>query len=376
MLSISWQAKTKHGQPAPTHVEVDSAPISFAVMLVSAGIAACIFMLALLLVIDFLHSRSDRRFWQYLSAASLDDQAHAMGKVMSGAVANADIVMFGTSGLRESTLIDDDLNARLRQLHASPVSVANLATGAQTLAETLLLAEAGPPQPGQTHILFFSISQLQHARPFHAIEQGGFMRSPETLIEKYEHRSIFPMDWNSFGVRLLLRVRAGREQLHRHLKNRLKYEIHERVYGKLPPTYMPYRYQNHLPVKPETKAELMQDYASDLKQNIANNVRYMESTLNAIADELRDHKCRLVIASPPEFNGEIQTAFPNEYGVLNEMVQRLRVNHQIEQLDLNTKIKWDPNDFVDLVHVTESGREKWSAALLEWLAQQPLRQGH
>ena len=94
---------------------------------------------------------------------------------------------------------------------------------------------------------------------------------------------------------------------------------------------------------------------------------YVKNTLGAILEYWNSRGCRVVIARPPEFNDEFRKSFPREFEQFETLLRDLNQTYRFEQLNLNDKVIWETRDFVDLTHVTETGRIKWSNALATWL---------
>jgi hypothetical protein len=371
MLRISFPAKSKTSLPVATQIEVDSTPLSLLGLASSVLIAAVVLVFIVAAGLDASQSKIDRSFWYRLADTKKDDQAHVMAKVFSGDAAKADVVILGTSSAREAVLTDTQFNAELTRQNSPRRSAINLATGAQSPIESLLIADAMPPHEGQLFVLFISLYSFKQALPFDAIEKGRLMRPPEDLIKKYSRQKIFPPHWLGFGDRLLYRARAERQALYRHLNYRLKYGIAEQVYAQPAPIYSPHLNVGKPPLDPGLKRRQIEHFNADLKRYLKPNLVYVANTLGVLADFLKAHKCRFVIATPPELNNEMRELFPLELGIFNEMLQTVRSAHPFELLELNDSINWEAADFHDLTHVNESGRSKWSRALATWLSQQP-----
>jgi hypothetical protein len=370
MLRISFPAKSKHAQPVPTQVEVDSKPLTLPLLASTAGIASLLLLIAITSGSSAIDAQSNRGYWRAMSDSSNDDQAYVMGKVLSGAAAKANVIVLGTSSAREALLTDHEFSAQLRRRNASHSSLVNFASSAQSPIESLLLTEAITPREGQQFILFISHSVFQQSRPFNAIEQGGFMYPPEALIMKYAQSGIFPAYWLDERKRFVYRARAKRQELYRHLNYRLKYWIAEQVYGEPRPNYLPYLYVGLPPLDASYKERIVKTYETEFRAHLASNLTYVTNTLSVLADYLAERKCRFVIAFAPEDKHEMRKLFPNEFRIFSEMLQAAQATHKFEILDLNSNVAWEVGDFHDLTHVKESGRIKWSNALANWLAQQ------
>ncbi len=370
MFRISSPEKSKNSRPVATQIEINSTVVSFPVLLSAAIIAGLLLSLALAGEFRAQSAGSDRRFWKTMHDTRKDDQVYVMGKVLSGDAAQANVVILGTSSAREALVIDDEFNALLARQNSSLTSAVNLATGAQSPIETLLVTEAIPPREGQLFVVLISALSLKQSTLFNAIEHGGFMRPPENLIKKYSQRGIFPSHWNRLDSRLLYHARAKRQEFYRYLNYRLKYWIAENVYAQPAPNYAPHLNVGNRPFDPAVKQRQIEAFKADLKQNHSTNLTYVANTLDVLAKFLDERKCRLVIATPPELSREMLELFPNEFRIFNEMLEALQRTHQFDLLDLNHSIAWEPADFRDLTHVNESGRLKWSKALATWLARQ------
>ena len=373
MFRISFPAKSKHSQAVPTQIEVDTTPLPLLALVCAVMVAGLFLLLALTADFTAAEAQSDRSFWRNMSDTANDDLAFVMSKVLSGDAAAADVLILGTSSLREALASDSELNTQLKQQNSSRISAMNLATAAQSPIESLLIADAISPQAGQLVLMFISLSSLKQALPFQSIEHGGFMHPPENLLDKYPQHGLFPQYWHRPGNRFLYRVRAARQEIYRRLNFRFKYWIQDKVYGQSSPAYSPHLYAGQLPINAALRQIQIENFGIALKQNLASNLTFTANTLGVLADYLSRRKCRFIIAAPPELSGEMRKLFPDEFHVFNEMIRTLRKTHPFELLDLNSKITWDAGDFRDFTHVTQTGRAKWSQALVTWLAQQSPR---
>ena len=371
MLRISFPAKLKHSQPLPTQVEVDSSPLPWRGLFATAWIAGLLCLLALQLVPNALFSSADAGFWHSLTDTKKDDQAHVMAKARSGEAATADVLILGTSAAREALWMDSELSAELGRKDSPNINIINLASSAQSPIESLLIMNAIRLRPGRLIILFASPTTLQQAQPFHAIEQGGFLKSPEDLIRQYSQREIFPSYWLKTSNRVLYQIRLTRQKLHRLLNYRLKYWIQAEVYGAPQQNYSPYLYVGQTSQTRDSRLAQLKEFEGRFKKSTERNLPYVKNTLKVIAEYLTSRGCRVVIARPPDLNDEFRQSFPNEFEKFETLIHELEKSHRFEQLNLNDKIVWETRDFVDLTHVTESGRAKWSDALVTWLARQP-----
>ena len=333
--------------------------------------AVILLILALRFVPDALFSSADTGFWQSLVDTRNDDQAHVMAKARSGEAAAADVLILGTSAIREALLIDSELNAQLKRKASLNIGVANLASSAQAPIESLLITNAIQLRAGQLIILFASNTIFQQPQPFYVIEQGGFLQAPEDLIRQYSEREIFPSYWLEPTNRLLYRIRAARQKLQRLLKYRFKYWIQSEVYGQRQPSYFPYLYRGQMPQLQNFRKAQFKGLDTRLRKNTDVNFPYVKNTFTVFMEHLASRGCQLVIARPPEFNDEFRKSFPNEFERFETLLRELKKHHSFEQINLNDEITWQPEDFVDLMHVSESGRAKWSDALVAWLARQP-----
>ena len=148
MFRISFPAKSKHSQAVPTQIEVDSTPLPLLALVCAVMVAGLLLLLALTADFTAAKAQSDRRFWHNMTDTAKDDLAFVMSKVLSGDAAAADVVILGTSSLREALASDSELNTQLKQQNSSRISAVNLATAAQSPIESLLITDAISPQGG------------------------------------------------------------------------------------------------------------------------------------------------------------------------------------------------------------------------------------
>ena len=370
MLKVSFPAKLKHSQPIATHIEVESRSLTWRGIVVTAGVAGLFCLLALKFAAVALDWSASQSHWYALTDTKKDDQAYVMAKVLSGDAAKADVIILGTSAAREALLTDIEFSAQLKQRKLKKYRTVNLATSAQSLIESLLLVDTMQPQPGQTFVFFVSPTALQQDRPFHSVEQGGFLQTPESLIQRYSQHGVFPRYWHRAPTRLLYQIRAARQKLYRLLNYRLKYWVHAKAYGVNQQNYAPYQYVGGKAHSADMRLAQIKAFEARFGKNTEANLPYVQNGLRAILEHLNSHGCRVVIARPPEFNDEFRKSFPRPNEQFETVLRELNQSIRFEQLNLNETIAWETNDFLDFTHVTQTGRIKWSNALATWLKDQ------
>lgn len=364
MLSVSVPAKAKSAQPESTHVEVVSTPLPWWALLVALIVAA---VFAVAMAQFSIGAKPSRAEWKHLTGQRLDDHGYALGHIFSGRAHQADIVILGTSAAREALPVDSELAATLLKDNRALHGVANLATSSQSLTDTLYLADATAPRRGQLFVVFLSFSSLRRQNPFDTLEQGYYLHAPQVLIKKYAGRAVFPDHWNNPLNQLLYQARAVRHLWGRQLEYRLNHWVAKWAYGRSMSPYQQHRHAAKTSPSKEKKATLFNQLDRDFKLNYAANLSYVVPTIKALAAGLNNSGARLVVAAPPEFNRELRNRFPGEYRQFAARLQTLQTEFGFELLNLNTQITWLETDFVDLVHVSRTGREKWTRALGIWL---------
>ena len=364
MLSVSFPAKPRSAQPEPTHVEVVSSPLPLWALLVALIVAG---VLAAAMAQFSIGATPSSAEWKRLTGQRLDDHGYALGQIFSGQAHQADLVILGTSAAREALPADSELATTLLGDNHALRSIANLATSSQSLTDTLYLADATTPRRGQWFVVFLSFSSLRRMNPFDTLERGYYLHAPQMIIEKYGNREVFPKHWYDPFNRLLYRWRAVRHQWGRQLEYRLNHWIAGWVYGRSISPYQPHRHAAKTSPAKAKKATLFNEFDRDFKLHYSANLPYAVPTIKALATLLNRSGARLVIATPPEFNREIRNRFPAEHHEFDTRIRDLQSEFGFELLNLNDSITWLQADFVDLVHVSQTGREKWTRALGDWL---------
>ncbi len=364
MLSVSFPAKSRSAQPESTYVEVVSSPLPWWALLVAVIVAG---VLAAAMAQFSIGAAPTSAEWKQLTGQRLDDHGYALGQIFSKRAHRADLVILGTSAAREALPADSELVTTLSENNPSPRSVANLATSSQSLIDTLYLADATAPRRGQLFVVFLSFSSLRQKSPFDTLERGYYLHAPQVIVKKYAGHGVFPEHWNEPFNRLLYQWRATRHQWGRQFEYRLQHWIAQWAYGRPNMPYQPFRHAAKTTLTQMKKAALFAEMDRDFKLNYPTNLHYVAPTIEALATLLNRSGARLVVAAPPELNREIRNRFPIEYQQFDTRIRDLQKAFGFELLNLNDRITWSDADFVDLVHVSRTGREKWTRALGDWL---------
>lgn len=317
-----------------------------------------------------------------------DDQAYVAAKVMAGELADADVVVLGTSSAREALWPESDLQAALMHSGGEKQKIVNLASSSQSPLETLFLVSLQPTKPGQLYVVFVGFGALQLEQPFARLEEGGFLVSPEHLLAAYPSAALYPRHWTSGWSRWLMRWHALRQRLQRQIKFGLRSSVREAVYGLPAIRYQAYLYEGAQRASIPDRAVQLQQTSSALARNFEPNLTNLTRALDSLAVAVRQRGSRLVLVAPPDSAPELRSTHPAEYARFEATVGALAVRHGVGLFDWNGQVVWNrpicPNqlaaenrptaslaaDFIDATHVSAAGRDKWSAAFIAWLQSQ------
>lgn len=289
---------------------------------------------------------------------------------LAGELARADVVLFGTSSLREALLPEAGLQPALAHKRGGKMSIVNLSSAAQTTLEALFLATLRPAPPGQIYVVFLGFGALQYSDSFDRLEQGAFLVAPDHLLDAYTADCVYPQRWAAWPSRLAMRWGALRQRLQRQIKFGLRSRVREAVYG-LRTRYLPYFYEGpQAAAIPDRTLQLTQAktaIAGQFEVKLSQTIR----ALDLLAQAVQRNGSRLVIASPPDSGPELRQALPVEYGRFDGAVTELVQRRGMERVDWNAQLDWNRSatqgDFIDAAHVSKQGRDKWSASFVAWL---------
>ena len=366
---MSSASSTASSKAAPIQLEAVSPPLP-ARAWGAVLICSLITTLALLLLPLTSPSVAPATSWMRLVDTRDDDQAYVGAKVLAGDLEQADFVLLGTSSAREAFWPEAALQAALEQGGGTSSRIVNLASSAQSPIEMLFLATMRPTKPGQLYIVLINLSALQIANPFENLERGGFFLPPEHLVDAYPRAGVYPEHWKSWSSRLLARWHALRQRLQRQIKYCLRSWIGQTVYGLSAQSYRPYRYLDRPAPDGSHRARLLQTAKADFEKHFESNLAYLARTLDPLAVTRQQRGSRLIVMHPPNADHVFAGAYPREYARFMAVIRALESRQGVAVVELNQQIDWTAEDFIDYAHVSATGRDKWSAAFVDWLQRQ------
>jgi hypothetical protein len=166
-----------------------------------------------------------------------------------------------------------------------------------------------------------------------------------------------------------MRWYALRQWSQRQIRFGLRSWVLEELYGAVVPPYDGYRYA-HIRARRSIDSEVrLGDRRSKPQADFAADLNYFLRTVDILAERLQSRGNHLALVIAPDFGSlhgnELQTERARYVSALQAWASRRGATF----LDWNSTIRWESTDSIDGVHATPAGREKWSAALVGWLAQ-------
>ena len=353
--------------PQPTQIELITAPLPLWAWLST-------FLLAVALLTAFYYIDLNKlivtngQAWFSLVRNERDDAAYAAATVFSGNANRADIVILGTSATREALWLDESLEAAIANQGASALDIVNLATKGQSLLETYYLIDKTRPHRGQIFIVFLGFSGIICEPKSHKILEDDFLQSTGTWLN--EKISAGLVDRNTFANGKLVRVqwRAQRRMLERQVRYRFTHWAGQTIYGNKNQTYNPFYFQGMAGGNLETLGRDFQFRSRQIEQATQDiNLEYVVRLLAEAAKLIRNAGGQLVLVAAPDNQQAFIRAFPDKHRNFLAAMGTLRTKHRLNVVNFNSRVKWAQTDFIDHVHVSNSGRDKWSHAFVEWL---------
>jgi hypothetical protein len=358
--------------PQGTQIELLTSPLPW-----RAWLGALLFAVLLLVFLVWsdiaavLYPRGDE--WLKLVGDKADHSAHAAAQILSGNARRADVVLLGSSSAREAFWPDEQIEAHLASFGKSSISVANLASFSQSPLESHYLIDSIPPRAGQIYVWFDSFTALRRADRARRLLEADFLLPQVPWVKKKHSEGLLDARFVESSKLLRAQWRAKRRLLHRQVKYRLSRWIQEYLYGVPLKAREIYGFDD----APKGDRAAFEGYRRVLAEDLARgdhreNLKHLVQVMAASARLLERAGARLVIAAVPEHQQELRKMHPEPHAEFVRALSEVRERYGLGVLDLNHGIDWVPEDFVDPIHVSELGREKWSRRFVEWLAAQPM----
>ncbi len=300
-----------------------------------------------------------------------DDYAVIAGKALGPELSEADFVILGSSSVRESLWEDAKLGEECRSLGKTACHTIQLVASAQSLTEALFLLDDAPLHSGQQVLLFVSPMTFAYdvKETLFRMQEGFFLREPYPFAKKYRAKipelkiiSRFPQPEITF-------LRITRTVVYRHFFLGLKdwFSIH--FYGQQPRMYERYQY-SHVKLGRRVKtALLMRKIRKRFRKGFPAHREYHERVLRVLIERIREKGATPVLMETARLQ-EASGIDPEEWEKYRSLLKKSTAEYGIAYVDLNSKVRFKPDDFVDGRHTTASGRNKWSPALADWLSKQ------
>ena len=290
--------------------------------------------------------------------------------MLSGESQQADVLILGTSSIREGLWHEQALEAGLVRLGGSSYRIVNLATSAQSLPESLFLATYGDARRGQTVVLFISFGGLQLPDPFTRLERGAFLVAPIQLQDALADEGLLPSSWSATTGRMLLRWHLARQITHRLFRFGLKSWVWSYWYGVAGAPYNAYIYDDLPDDKRPDKQKSVKQASLSLAKNFDANMTVLPKTLTLLASSVQKRAGKLVIAMAPDVAPSLRANLPAQFARFESELAAFASRTGVEIVDWNPAVAWKESDSIDASHVSASGRNKWSELFLQWLANQ------
>lgn len=263
-----------------------------------------------------------------------------------------DLITLGTSSSREVFLTEQQLKKKFKKISNKEFNFLDLSHSAQTFVESNEYLDKLNLYENQRFIL--SISPMQFARNSN---RNAF--NDDSLGDN-KKLSFFNRITNSTELRKL------RHFLYTSIKN-VFINMAYNIYG-LENVTTRYKYAHNKAGKKEkiesSRQRKAKIYIKNFNKNKQGNIDFLKSLIKRI----HVNKSSIILLEQPHIaNDTIYNYYKSDYLSIIHSIQN---ELNIEYIDFNKSTKLNQNDFVDVSHVSASGREKWSRTFLNWLAKQ------
>ncbi len=276
-----------------------------------------------------------------------DDLDRNFSKLETVNIFEIDIISLGTSSSKEAYKLEDTLTRDFFKITKKQVGFLDLSSNGQTFVESYEYLKY--VNLTEKHIVILNLSPISFARP-----------PLQNRVFKKMHKEAIP--FKKRKTERLKNVIKLREKMYRKIKRTLTqyarkfYDISEL------PRYQFAGLQSGNPIKIEENRK--RKYHRHLK----NFPQYKHSNLDqlhSVIKSVQKFGAQVYLLEQPRMQNEtLFSPWEKEY---NKMLSDLSDQYSIKYVNLNTKAFLYPHDFVDVAHVSGSGRNKWSAEFIDWL---------
>lgn len=301
----------------------------------------------------------------YFALDNRDSAVLALARARSTAVHEAGIVLLGSSAAREALWPEDRLQEAMGQ------TALNLTSSGQNPLESLFLLEQQPLAAGQRVVLFVGLSALGQARFAERLEAGDFLVDAAGFLARQADAG--RIEWQAKGgLDEYRRQFSGlRRVLARATHQALPAMIRGRLYGTRPPQPLAHYYDGLEPPAIRRATETPEALHGRLGRHAERNLESYARLIEAIAAHCRRQGAVLSLVETPHRPGDTGVLFASWWGPYAEHLRRIAAAQAVPYLDLADAVAFADGDFFDAVHLTPSGREKWSSALVAALRRPP-----
>ena len=295
-----------------------------------------------------------------------------------GAPGRPDIIVIGTSAIREGLLGAPIMERRLKDKFGTAVRFHNLSTFDQTPTEALAIVAAAPLTRATLVVIEIKPRRLAHtgAELFAAYETPRIPALPDNAVRKFLASEKL-IGW--FRPPLLWRDRVW---FHHVLEGRIDPPVRDklrdlaalrcgysclsqlatRAWFRVPHRYLAYAYPD-LSLPDEQLHDLCREIVSVRVPEFLQNHGLDAAAMGAIIDRARTSGATVLLVDPPRHPYSLSAYAPTD--ALYRADIAALVQRGAEYVDLSRAPQIRPADFYDLDHLRPSGRATFSRLLVE-----------
>lgn len=285
-----------------------------------------------------------------------DSTVFALARARAPDRAQADFLLLGSSATREATWDEATL------AKAGMGRVAKLTSSGQTPLESLFLLEQQPLRRGQVVILSIGVTQLASQDQGLRLASGVFLQNPQDFADAHGGLMATEQSWLQRRLQIAL---GARSLLVRYLHVALPRQVAARMYDAKPLKPLQF-YYDHL-TREQAKVLTIDrpTLRVRLDDHAATNLSRMSAALEAAARSCARQGATLVLLENPHLDSDLYTTFGNWWAPYQATVRQVAQRHHLRLANLGEHVPFEPDQFIDAVHLTRSGRAAWSAQLLQ-----------
>jgi hypothetical protein len=141
----------------------------------------------------------------------------------------------------------------------------------------------------------------------------------------------------------------------------------EAFYNAPSPSHHRYRYKDRVTGDLTHQQEHLQKVTTRFKTSQPDWIERNLNVLSAIIETAQSRGMQVLLIEAPRMLKDQEAMFGDFWQEYQSHIDSLSTRYQVPYIDLNSEVALEPADFVDSLHVSESGRNKWSSVFFETL---------